>query len=152
MQFSTGTSAPTTPPANPNLPAQYYNSASKFTYNWDLGAQVWRVIPKVFRALVTQVGAANPTAVVTENTLSISTNWWRIGAGTYILMPSPATAFTENRTGVTVGPITNLFDNLHGSIHKGLQAGMILVETDNPAGVATDGLLNNAEFAVSVYP
>lgn len=152
MQFSTGTSAPTTPPADPNLPAQFYNSTSKFTYNWDLGGQVWRVIPKVWRALVTQVGTANPTSFVTENTLVTGLDWWRIGVGVYFAMPNPSTAFTDNRTGVTVGPISNLFSNTSGSIQKGLQSGTFIIQTDNPDGVATDGLLDNTEFAISVYP
>lgn len=154
MQFSTGTSAPTAAPADPNLPAQFYNSASKFTYNWDLGSQAWRAIPKVWRALLSQEGTASPTAFVTENTLLTSLAWQRNGAGTYFAIPTPAYSFTDGRTGVTMGPLSSGPSGIQsGSIRITMIASiLIIIETFDLDGDATDGLLVNTEFAMSVYP
>jgi hypothetical protein len=64
------------------------------------------IIPyKVYRALVTQVDTAEPTAIVLENTLGEVT-WSRVGLGIY-LAASPG-LFTENKTFLLMGRLNTL--------------------------------------------
>lgn len=56
---------------------------------------------KVYRALVSQTGGGNPTAIVLENTLGGSVVWTTAGVGSYI---ATATGLlTTNKTSVIVG-------------------------------------------------
>ena len=64
------------------------------------------IIPyKVYRALITQVDTAEPTAIVLENTLGEVT-WSRVGLGIY-LAASPG-LFTEDKTFLLMGRLNTL--------------------------------------------
>lgn len=55
----------------------------------------------IYRALLTQVGTAAPTAIVLENTFGASLVWARTGVGIYTVIL--ANAFTTNKTFCTIG-------------------------------------------------
>lgn len=82
-QFSESAGVPVAAPANPDAPAQYFDTTNDFTYNWNIGTQAWVPVPKVYRALLTQSGVNAPTASVLENTLGGAIVWARVGLGQY---------------------------------------------------------------------
>ena len=53
---------------------------------------------KVYTALLSQSGIANPTAIVLENTFGISFSWTRASDGNYQIQDFSNNPFTDNKT------------------------------------------------------
>jgi len=48
FQFSSSAIAPSDPPADANLPAQHFNTATGFVYNWNISSAAWFPFPKFY--------------------------------------------------------------------------------------------------------
>lgn len=142
--FSTGPGAPT---AAPVTPASYFDSASGFTYNWNLGSQSWVPVPKVYLALLSQNGTAAPSAIVLENTLGVTVAWSRTSAGNYVATPS-APAFTTNKTAVTLANNTGQYAHLGWAF----SGNNLNIETKIEQIGASDGVLALNTLEIRVYP
>lgn len=100
VQFISGTTnPPTDPPTDANAAAHYYNTSTKFSWNWNIGAQAWVAVPRVYRALLTQSGTNAPVATVLENTLGGTVVWTRNQTGQHL--GTLAGAFTAGKTFVS---------------------------------------------------
>lgn len=107
---------------------------------------------KVYRALVSQTGLNNPTAVILENTLGGVPVWTRAGIGDYRL--TLAGVFTANKTTAREG-IAYLYASSFPRYFAGdrLSSNVYQVLTySNAAGLAADDVLLNTLIEIFVYP
>lgn len=121
---------------------------SKFIENLNIP-----VIPetpyKVYRALLTQADAANPSVTVLENTLTFTPNWVRNSAGNYLIDNQTITA---SSAGVLLSPLRKA-----GSAQiTYFGPGYLLLTTLNTSNVAADGTsgseyLNNTFIEIKIY-
>lgn len=110
---------------------------------------------KVYVALLTQTGTSAPTATVLANTLGGTVVWARTGTGGYTATLSGA--FTVNKTIVLVGHEGNVaFDYVLFTVFKNsvnsFQLATQEVEVTGPTADHADGILQNTEIEVRVYP
>ncbi len=105
---------------------------------------------KVYKALLTQVGTAAPTAIVAENQIGAIV-WSRAGVGSYA--GTLAGAFTANKTYLHVDDPAIVGDT---AVIGRTSADAIFINTsdeDNVSGIATpaDSLLTNTQLLIEVY-
>ncbi len=99
---------------------------------------------KVYRALLTQAGGADPVAVVLENTLGSAVVWTRTGSGVY--------------TGVLAGafPVDKTF--LLATVAIDATVAMVRIDDDSVtvntfgSGIGLDGRLTSSAVEILVYP
>ncbi len=161
LQFITGTeNPPTAAPADLNKPAQYYNTSTKFYWNWNIGTQTWIPQPKVYRALLSQTGTSAPSAIVTENTVGAIV-WSRGAVGQYTATLS--SAFPANKTFILMdygdsnfaGTVRGIRDNDNDLIvitariyaEAPAEGEIIIFTLEN-----SDDLLSLSPIEISVYP
>jgi hypothetical protein len=97
---------------------------------------------KIYRALISQAGAAAPTVTVLENGLG-EIVWTRTGAGVYV--GTLAGAFTNSTTCFVTNSLPNA---LIGCVKSSANA--IGLTSSTGGGVATDALLTNASIEIRV--
>lgn len=161
LQFITGTeNPPTAAPADLNKPAQYYNTSTKFYWNWNIGTQTWIPQPKVYRALLSQTGTSAPSAIVTENTVGAIV-WSRGSVGQYTATLS--STFPANKTFILMdygdsnfaGTVRGIRDNDNDLIvitariyaEAPAEGEIIIFTLEN-----SDDLLSLSPIEISVYP
>ena len=102
---------------------------------------------KVYTALLTQSGTADPTVIVLDNTLSAAIVWTRTSQGFY--RGTLTGAFTANKTFFIVG---QAIDNNNFTTSIGYQTtDLFQVITRNGGSTATDGILNSTSIEIRVY-
>lgn len=151
-QFAIGTTNPVAAPAITNAPAQFFNTATGFTFNWDIGSQSWIPVPKAYHALLTQTAANNPVVTVLNNTVGAIV-WTRVGAGTF--QATLAGAFPPLKTLVLVGAGATTDGVLGPSIAAAgsvTNANNFQILTADFAGNSVDGELLNTPVEILVFP
>lgn len=151
VQFMSGTeSPPTTPPSDVNAPAQYYNTATKFYWNWSIAAQAWVAVPKVYRALLYQEAYDNPLVTVLQNDFEETPTWTRQSEGVY---RASSDEFEEvvvwNSTFVLAQHNNASEINSNFSINVG--GGYVQITT-RVSGVLADNQLMLTPIEILVYP
>lgn len=133
---------PTTAPDDTAVGAVYYNTSTKFSWNWSIGLAAWVPVPKVYRALLTQSGTNAPVATVLENTLGgAAVTFSRTDAGLYALSH---VSFVAGKVLLFAGR-TNDWSDVYtptvggGTIVLGVTAG-------------DDGYLSSTPIEILVYP
>lgn len=108
---------------------------------------------KIYVALLTQLGTADPTTVVLQNTLGVDLVFGRIAAGLYqIGVATELEEFPVNKTLVTFGP-PFLEINRRGTITiTDLTGTRIKFNTRGDGDVASDGVLSSTALEIRVYP
>ena len=103
---------------------------------------------KVYKALITQEGTADPTVIVLENTLGGEVVWDRISAGEYTATLEGA--FIEGKT-VCIPPVSCINDCIGGMERNNDDQIRLATQT---LGVRTseDELLYNSYLEIQVYP
>ena len=105
---------------------------------------------KIYRALLSQAGTANPTAIVLNNSIGktgADIAWARTGVGVYTA--TLAAAFTADKTFLR----SRLWDPATGKTLTGVRtsANVITFTNATTAGVASD-VFTNVEVEIIVYP
>jgi hypothetical protein len=109
----------------------------------------WVAEPKIYRALLSQVAVADPTAAVLINTVGLIT-LARSNVGEYQVLLTPAT-YSMDKMSASVGST----DELAGA---GIQALVVAGDTigittfDIPTVAAQDGILARTFFELLIYP
>lgn len=146
FQFMSGTeNPPTTEPDDTAVGAVYYNTSTKFSWNWNIGAQAWVAAPKVYRALLTQSGTDAPTAVVLENTLGDTLVWTYEESGSY--KADGTVPYAEISTMVFVGN-----KSFGGGTGHAFAVGNIIVYSFDATGAPVDSTLSATPIEILVYP
>lgn len=103
--------------------------------------------PKVYKAIVSQIGTADPTAVVIANTLGGTVVWTRTAVGNYratlagafpAAKTLPLTGVTTNGTNFSIGVVRGSDD-------------YIFMDSFT-SGILTDSTINNQSVSFEVYP
>jgi hypothetical protein len=103
---------------------------------------------KIYRALLSQAGTANPTAIVLENDFAPYTiAWARTGVGIYTA--TLTNAFTNNKTFIR-GQLIDIATNksLRGTRTS---ANVLTFNTGVNGGALADALLSNTEVEIIVF-
>jgi len=104
--------------------------------------------PKIYKALLTQVGSADPTVTVLENELSADIVWTRDAQGTYIGTLSGA--FTVGKVFLIVG---ERYNNLGDMVYLYTDTvNSVSLETVDASNTATDDILEETAVSIEVYP
>lgn len=102
---------------------------------------------KVYRALISQTGVADPTAIVLENTFSGTPTFSYSGVGTYVI--SLSDAFPEEKTWFNV---VCKQSTLSETLMSWGSTGTIGIETTDLAGAYIDAVLYKTPIEIIVYP
>lgn len=110
------------------------------------------VLPKTYRALLTQAGTAAPTAVVLQNELSATIVWTRTGVGVYI--GTLAAAFTASKTLVRAAMSNNAAGAAvtQGYSFVRTSADVVTLTTFDGVSAVADALLTSVPVEILVYP
>lgn len=103
---------------------------------------------KIYRALLTQSGTSNPTAVVLENTLGAAIDWVRLDVGSY--EGQLAGAFTFQKTFLMVNPVTGADNPDLVSFSLNTTDAVTIITGQSPS--LADGVLNLTAVEIIVYP
>jgi len=98
---------------------------------------------KVYSALISQTGTANPTVIVLENTLGGTIVWSRPTVGVYT--GTLTGAFTVNKTTILNSTTSNSITLSSSNINQ------VVIETRTVTLGNSDGLLTNATIEIKVY-
>lgn len=104
-------------------------------------------VVKVWRGLISQVGTGNPTAIVLENTLGGTVTFTYVSTG--IFTATLTGAFTVDKTFLTFNSI------IAGSFLFSCErkdSDDLNLRSLTTSFVSTNGLLNNTELQIIVYP
>jgi len=121
------------------------------------GKVVETTLPKVYVALLTQIGTGNPTATVISNTTGQTLTWDRVGTGYYRCLAT-GTPFTTGKSIVTVCYGAGGLDYPGGiQAYVNTTNSLFLLTTGlGPTGVGpaayTDGMLTFATVKIEIYP
>lgn len=100
---------------------------------------------KIYTALLTQAGTADPSAIVLGDNDIGTIVWTRTGAGDYL--GTLTDAFVEDKTGIIIPNI----DNAKQTGAEWADKDTIRVDSFIADGTATDALLNNTLIEIRVY-
>ncbi len=104
----------------------------------------------VYRALLTQVGTAAPTAIVLENSLGGTPVWSRSSDGVYLATLTGA--FSQTKTWFMVLSSADPTAGTNTAGASWFNANSILVATADGSATAADDILVNFPFEILVYP
>jgi len=117
--------------------------------------------PLIYRALITQLGGADdPTAIVLENTTGEALTFAYVSAGEYVINCSNP-IFTTNKTYISHNGVINVSStpsimstSLVNDASISVKTGIATELGGGALGVfaLTDGLLNNTELTIYIYP
>lgn len=102
--------------------------------------------PKVYRAMLTQVGTSAPTAVVLKNTLSDEPVWSYFAVGRY--RATLAGEFTQDKTFILLGHT----DSTSVMIAYWVDVDTIEVNTANLTGAPANDFMYGSSIEISIYP
>lgn len=151
MQFIYDTVNPTDPPADPIREAVFYNTVTGFRYQWDIFGQVWSGIPKVYRAIINQVGTNAPTAYVLQNTLGAIITPSYITDGAYGFSSNP-NIFTSGKTGVMIGPVADDYTINAWATKQFAGDATVVIGSLLADGTPTNNLFVNCLLEITVSP
>lgn len=116
--------------------------------------------PLIYRALITQQGTDDPTAIVLENTTGETLTFSYSGVGQYSIgCVNPI--FTPNKTYISHNGVIDVSSTPYIMSTIAVSDSIVSIETGAPSELGggdlgvfalTDGLLNNTELTIYIYP
>lgn len=105
----------------------------------------------VFRALMTQSGAGDPTFTTLVNTTGKTFNMYRVGTGQYGIYTSDTITWSATKTSIFFGPSGD--HDLLINFFTGLGSDTLKFRTWSQSGAAyTDGILTSTFIEIGIYP
>lgn len=113
----------------------------------------WATEPKVYVALLTQIGADAPVATVLKNTLGVTPTYLYNDPGSYTLIDLDETSFMPpTKTVITFGQTYNNNDFVNMSYYLYETFALMLHVNNSVTGNGIDGNMTITPIKIEVYP